>query len=581
MPFGFTHKPLVGLASSAISSFFRKIEVFGEENVPTEGPIIFACSHANMAIDPAVLSSTMPHGLSVHYWVKDSLFSNPAVGALLRNAGNIVLALGESIGVFPEGTSHTEPRMIALKDGVSWTALEYLRYLQGTEENGGPKSGTKAVIVPVGIAYVNKNKYRSRVAVHYGEPITMDDYQEEFMSEADGADKSAVKRLTRRVDFEIRKFTVNSPDWDTAFAASMARELLWEEEEDLALADYVDVTQTLVDLFSTSSIESIESLKNLLVTYHKLLISSRLSNTALTRLPLPQTLDPTHKTSLPNRFSTLFYLLRDSLTSMLRLPFFLIPMLIHLPIYVVGILGGHLAVDEIETQAQTKVTFGIILSFLTYPVLFFTLWAIFKQFTLGFAIAAGAVWMFARYHAVLIDQNYDAMKRLVAAWRILIGVWIPKSSEMPLPSFIADSSLFAPNPPAVVGLPPSIQPEKWVKPKHVPSRVLVRHVLRLRIEAARELASVLLDLEASDESLHASYWLAEEAGGEVLKASKEDEEKLEWERPIPTGVRGGREVVGYLREKGARLGYGNGQGGGGAREGHWAAAASSGDESER
>lgn len=77
------------------------------------------------------------------------------------------LALGESIGVFPEGTSHTEPHMIPLKDGTSWVALEYLRYLQGTEENAGPKKGKKAVIVPVSIAYCDKSKYRSRVVVQY------------------------------------------------------------------------------------------------------------------------------------------------------------------------------------------------------------------------------------------------------------------------------------------------------------------------------------------------------------------------------------------------------------------------------
>ena len=57
--------------------------------------------------------------------------------------------------------------MIPLKDGTSWSALEYLRYLGGTEESGGPKDGQKAVIVPVGIAYCDKRKYRSRVVVQY------------------------------------------------------------------------------------------------------------------------------------------------------------------------------------------------------------------------------------------------------------------------------------------------------------------------------------------------------------------------------------------------------------------------------
>ena len=75
------------------------------------------------------------------------------------------MALGESIGVFPEGTSHTEPHIIPMKDGTSWAALEYLKYLRGSEESGAPKKGKKAVIVPVGIAYVEKAKYRSRVGV--------------------------------------------------------------------------------------------------------------------------------------------------------------------------------------------------------------------------------------------------------------------------------------------------------------------------------------------------------------------------------------------------------------------------------
>ncbi len=50
-----------------------------------------------------------------------------------------------------------------------------------------------------------------------------------------------------------------------------------------------------------------------------------------------------------------------------RLPFFLIPLLAHLPIYAVGILGAKLVEDEMETQAQMKVAFGLILSLITYP----------------------------------------------------------------------------------------------------------------------------------------------------------------------------------------------------------------------
>jgi len=40
MTFGFSHGWLVKLSGSAITSFYRKIEVYGSENVPAEGPII-------------------------------------------------------------------------------------------------------------------------------------------------------------------------------------------------------------------------------------------------------------------------------------------------------------------------------------------------------------------------------------------------------------------------------------------------------------------------------------------------------------------------------------------------------------
>lgn len=112
--------------------------------------------------------------------------------------------------------------------------------------------------------------------------------------------------------------------------------------------------------------------------------------------------------SLPNRFFPLWLLIKDSLSSLIRLPFFAFPLVTHIPVYLVGILGARLVEDELETQAQMKIAFGLILSFLIYPILFFTFWAIFRQVPLGAAIAAGAVFVLGRYHSVLIDENYAA-----------------------------------------------------------------------------------------------------------------------------------------------------------------------------
>jgi glycerol-3-phosphate O-acyltransferase/dihydroxyacetone phosphate acyltransferase len=140
---------------------------------------------------------------------------------------------------------------------------------------------------------------------------------------------------------------------------------------------------------------------------------------------------------------------------------------------------------------------------------------------------------------------------------------------MSIQSFTEKAMSFAPNPPKVAGLPATTKPEKYVKPQHLPSRRLVRNVLRTRLEAVRQLANVLYELEEKDVQLNASFWLADAHGGEILKNSAEHEKLPEWERPLAQGRRGGREVVEYLRSKGARLGSGK-------TKSHWAA--TSGDE---
>ncbi len=147
------------------------------------------------------------------------------------------------------------------------------------------------------------------------------------------------------------------------------------------------------------------------------------------------------------------------------------------------------------------------------------------------------------------------MKRLIAAWRVLVGVWLGPGVEMSIQSFIDNVASFAPNPPAVAGLPPGTPREKYKRPQHLPSRLLVRHVLRHRIDAARELGRTLLELEGEDTKLKASFWLAERYGGEVLKPAAEPSDRLgEYEGEWPQGVRYAREVVPFLRGRGALLG---------------------------
>jgi hypothetical protein len=41
----------------------------------------------------------------------------------------------------------------------------------------------------------------------------MDAFEQQFLSEDEGANKLAVKRLTKTLELEMMKLTINAPDW--------------------------------------------------------------------------------------------------------------------------------------------------------------------------------------------------------------------------------------------------------------------------------------------------------------------------------------------------------------------------------
>ncbi|EMD33764.1 hypothetical protein CERSUDRAFT_87104 [Gelatoporia subvermispora B] len=586
------HRIIRRVAGWAVVSFFTEIHVVGGENVPKDGPIIVTATHHNMMLDPAILSSAFPHARILHYWAKATLFANPAMAYILTSAGNIpvdrkskdrlrlfsgtfdALARGQAVALFPEGTSYTEPRIMQVKDGAAWASLEYMKWVMEHPEK--ICEGAENVrVIPTAIVYTNKSKYRSQVIMEFGRPIKPEDYKEQFLSAEEGASRAAVKRLTADIEQQLVEMTVNAPDWDTLYAARMARDLLWEDERRMNLDDFVTISQTLVDLFSTPDlVPNFTSIRRNLLTYYSLLQSTNLTNAVLSSLPLPKQLNPHRPVPLPSRLLTLVILIRDTLTCLVRLPFFLIPLLVHAPAYALGRFGARLVEEEEETQAQNKVVFGLLFLLMMYPAMFFFVWAFLRYTPLGALFAAMFVFLFARYHNTLINDNYEHLKRLSAAWRVLVGVWAPKYADL---SIAAVAQYTTPRIPPenpwidrskVKSRPTTPAPDVPSSPtsggasrkrRKPPTRRLIRHVLRARVEAAKSLASLFEQLRkegAEGKRVCASVHLARQFGGYVdeskIPAHAETVEGVEAVLE-PVGWRTAREVVDFLRKRGARI----------------------------
>lgn len=148
---------------------------------------------------------------------------------------------------------------------------------------------------------------------------------------------------------------------------------------------------------------NITSVRRHLLTYYSLLQSTNLTHSVLSNLPLSAALDPAQHTPLTLRLRTLAILLRDTLAVLLRLPFFLFPLCVHAPVYVMARLSARLVEEEEETMAQNKVVVGLLAMLLIYPTAFFFLWAMLWFSPVGALFAAGMLYTFAIYHNRLIN----------------------------------------------------------------------------------------------------------------------------------------------------------------------------------
>lgn len=159
-----------------------------------------------------------------------------------------------------------------------------------------------------------------------------------------------------------------------------------------------------MDLFSDPDITpNAKAVRRVLLSYYSLLQSTRLSNSVLSSLPLPRTLDPNTPATIPGRLYTVMILIRDTIAALIQLPFFFIPLIVHAPVYIMGRIGARLVENEEETQAQNKVAFGLLSLLLIYPATFFFLWAMFFYTRMGAILAALIVYLFAVYHIKMVD----------------------------------------------------------------------------------------------------------------------------------------------------------------------------------
>ncbi|CEP60709.1 bifunctional glycerol-3-phosphate/glycerone-phosphate O-acyltransferase GPT2 LALA0_S01e17172g [Lachancea lanzarotensis] len=116
------------------------------------------------------------------------------------------------VGIFPEGGSHDRPSLLPIKAGVAIMALG----ATAADPN------MKVSVVPCGINYFHRNKFRSRAVVEFGHPIIVDGEMGKRYKESARTETSD---LLEKITQALYSVTVNAPDYETLMTIQAARRL--------------------------------------------------------------------------------------------------------------------------------------------------------------------------------------------------------------------------------------------------------------------------------------------------------------------------------------------------------------------
>ena len=170
---------------------FKRVDAQRLERVPLRGPVLLCINHPNNLIDSLLVGAVLAR--KVHYLATAALFRNPLMARFLAACGAIpvyrrqddpdkmdrnldtfaacfrTLEGGGVVGIYPEGTTHAEARVVRIRTGAARIALEYeSRRLTG--------SGEPLTLIPVGLTFDARKSFRGRVRVAVGDPIALGPY---------------------------------------------------------------------------------------------------------------------------------------------------------------------------------------------------------------------------------------------------------------------------------------------------------------------------------------------------------------------------------------------------------------------
>ena len=346
--------------------YFRRVEVVGLEHVPLKTPVIFVLNHPNALVDPAFLLGLAPRRVS--FLAKAPLFRMPILSYFVRAveaipvyrrqdddgdvsknqetfaAARRLLASGGTIGICPEGVSHNEPRLRPIKTGAARIALAAL-------STGEVK---ELQIVPAGLYYTSKTKFRSSVLLYFGKPVDVAPVE----LDPDGnPPRTAVRALSTEIENALREVMLDAEHEEARQTIARAEKIFSsvpDDDRDESLAEELQLQQRFIKAYAVLREHAPARLGSLEARMSR--FEEELSQAGVD----PDDLSPPSST-----FAVFRHLISRVLAFLLLVAPATIGALVHYPAYR---LGGYIATKFSRQEDDVISTVKILSAMLLFPL---------------------------------------------------------------------------------------------------------------------------------------------------------------------------------------------------------------------
>jgi hypothetical protein len=377
---------------------------------PDRGAVLFLANHANALLDPAIIWATA--GRDVRFLAKSTLFNGPLrpllVGAgaipvyrrrdegvdVSRNAEmfsavDAALAGGDAVCIFPEGVSHSQGRLAALRTGAARIVL------------AAEAAGTQVALVAVGLNFDRKTRFRSRVTVMYGPAFRATDVSR------GGADQAgAIRTVTDRIAVHMRQLLVEAdPGADARMVDRTDRLYAAARGRPRAAEERIARRQVIA-----AGIERLRTGDP--ARYEDILMRVRRYDQRLQRFGLRDR----HLDLEVSRADAVRFAIREGLAALVFGPLALAGLVLFFVPYWLTALGARLATRESDVAASAKVILGAAIYTLWLAALVGGVWL--TTSATAAAIAAVVLLPFA-VAALFAIERESAVLETVRAWLLV------------------------------------------------------------------------------------------------------------------------------------------------------------------